>query len=66
MGKFGHGRALAVLFTGRSGTGKTMAASIIARALELDLYKIDLAAVVSKYIGETEKNLDRVFEKGLA
>ena len=62
--KLGHGRALAALFTGRSGTGKTMAASIIARALELDLYKIDLAAVVSKYIGETEKNLDRIFAEG--
>ena len=63
-GKLGHGRALVVLFTGRSGTGKTMAASILARTLGLDLYKIDLAAVVSKYVGETEKNLDRIFDEG--
>jgi AAA+ superfamily predicted ATPase len=62
--KLPEGRALAILFSGRSGTGKTMAASIIARTLELDLYKIDLAAIVSKYIGETEKNLDRIFGEG--
>lgn len=62
--KLPDGRALAVLFSGRSGTGKTMAAGIIARTLELDLYKIDLATVVSKYIGETEKNLDRIFSEG--
>jgi AAA+ superfamily predicted ATPase len=62
--KLAYGRALAVLFSGRSGTGKTMAAGIIARTLDLDMYKIDLATVVSKYIGETEKNLDRVFSEG--
>lgn len=50
------------LFTGPSGTGKTMAASVIANELGLELYRIDLAQVVSKYIGETEKNLDRVFD----
>jgi hypothetical protein len=50
-----------VLFSGQSGTGKTMSAGIIARELGLDLYQIDLSRVVSKYIGETEKNLDRVF-----
>jgi SpoVK/Ycf46/Vps4 family AAA+-type ATPase len=50
-----------VLFTGASGTGKTMTAGVIARYLGLDLYKIDLSSVVSKYIGETEKNLDRIF-----
>jgi hypothetical protein len=49
------------LFAGASGTGKTMAAGVIARELGLDLYKIDLSGVVSKYIGETEKNLDRIF-----
>jgi hypothetical protein len=55
------GKGLNVLFSGPSGTGKTMAASIIAKELKLDLYKIDLANVVSKYIGETEKNLDHIF-----
>ena len=52
---------LNVLFSGASGTGKTMSASIIATESGLDLYRIDLATVVSKYIGETEKNLDRIF-----
>ncbi len=55
------GRGLAVLFNGSSGTGKTMAAGILAKNLELDLYRIDLSTVVSKYIGETEKNLSRIF-----
>ncbi|HEX3559759.1 MAG TPA: ATP-binding protein [Pyrinomonadaceae bacterium] len=55
------GRGLKVLFAGASGTGKTMTAGVIARDLGLDLYRIDLAGVVSKYIGETEKNLDRIF-----
>lgn len=50
-----------VLFAGASGTGKTLAAEILARELRLELFKIDLAAVVSKYIGETEKQFDRVF-----
>ncbi len=54
--------ALNVLFAGPSGTGKTMAAEIIANDLGLDLYKIDLSAVVSKYIGDTEKNLARIFD----
>ncbi len=63
FGKKIHRRnGLAVLFAGASGTGKTLAAEIIAREVGLDLYKIDLSAVVSKYIGETEKNLRRVFE----
>jgi hypothetical protein len=52
---------LAVLFQGASGTGKTMAAGVIAGDLALELYRIELAAVVSKYIGETEKNIDRIF-----
>ncbi|HEU4597384.1 MAG TPA: ATP-binding protein [Pyrinomonadaceae bacterium] len=56
-------RGLCALFCGPSGTGKTMAVEIIARELELDAYKIDLSTVVSKYIGETEKNLSRIFEE---
>lgn len=59
--KLSLGKGINALFSGPSGTGKTMAAEIIASELGLDLYKIDLAGVVSKYIGETEKNLDRVF-----
>jgi SpoVK/Ycf46/Vps4 family AAA+-type ATPase len=59
--KLSLGKGVNALFAGPSGTGKTMAAEIIARALGLDLYKIDLAGIVSKYIGETEKNLDRIF-----
>jgi hypothetical protein len=55
------GKGLKVLFAGPSGTGKTMTATVIARDLGLELYKIDLSAIVSKYIGETEKNLDRIF-----
>jgi hypothetical protein len=57
-----RGRGVAALFAGPSGTGKTMAAEVLARALDLDLYRIDLATVVSKYIGETEKNLKRLFD----
>ena len=55
------GKGVNALFAGPSGTGKTMAAELVARELGLDLYKIDLSMVVSKYIGETEKNLDRIF-----
>jgi len=55
------GLGLKALFAGSSGTGKTMAAGVIARELGLHMYKIDLSAIVSKYIGETEKNLDRIF-----
>ena len=61
--KLSHGRGLSALFGGPSGTGKTMAAEVMAHALQLDLYKIDLSGVVSKYIGETEKNLARVFQE---
>uniref|UniRef100_UPI0025B9E378 ATP-binding protein n=1 Tax=Achromobacter sp. UBA5777 TaxID=1945913 RepID=UPI0025B9E378 len=57
-----RGLGLATLFTGESGTGKTLAAEVLARETGLDLYRIDLSAVVSKYIGETEKNLRRLFE----
>ena len=56
------GLGVTALFAGASGTGKTMAAEVIAGSLGLDLYRIDLSAVVSKYIGETEKNLRRVFD----
>ena len=59
--KLSLGRGLNVLFAGPSGTGKTMAAEIIAKEIGLDVYKIDLSTVISKYIGETEKNLDRIF-----
>jgi len=57
-----RGSAVTALFVGGSGTGKTLAAEVIARELELDMYRIDLAGVVSKYIGETERNLRRVFD----
>ncbi len=66
--EWGVGRKLAssagvtILFAGPPGTGKTMAAEVMAAELGLDLYKIDLSTVVSKYIGETEKNLERIFE----
>ena len=60
--KGGRGLGLATLFWGDSGTGKTLAAEVLARELDLPLYRIDLSAVVSKYIGETEKNLARVFD----
>jgi hypothetical protein len=56
------GLGIAALFCGPSGTGKTMAAEVLANDLRLDLYRIDLSGVVSKYIGETEKNLRRVFD----
>lgn len=59
--KLSLGKGISVLFAGPSGTGKTMAAQILARELGLDLYKIDLSTIVSKYIGETEKNLSRIF-----
>jgi ATP-dependent 26S proteasome regulatory subunit len=61
--KLSAGKGVNVLFAGPSGTGKTMAADIIAGELGLDLYRIDLAMVVSKYIGETEKNLARIFNE---
>jgi hypothetical protein len=60
--KMNRGLGINALFAGESGTGKTMAAEVIANELKLDLYRIDLSAVVSKYIGETEKNLRRVFD----
>ncbi|MBB3178415.1 ATP-binding protein [Variovorax sp. Sphag1AA] len=60
--KMSRGLGLSALFHGESGTGKTMAAEVISNALALDLYRIDLSAVISKYIGETEKNLQRIFD----
>jgi hypothetical protein len=60
--KGARGLGISVLFAGASGTGKTMAAEVLANDLRLDLYRIDLSQVVSKYIGETEKNLRRVFD----
>jgi hypothetical protein len=59
--KLALGRGVTALFAGPPGTGKTMAAGIVASELGLDLYRIDLSGVVSKWIGETEKNLDRIF-----
>jgi ATPase family associated with various cellular activities (AAA) len=60
--KVTRGLGVSALFSGPSGTGKTMAAEVVANHLGLDLYRIDLSAVVSKYIGETEKNLSRMFD----
>jgi hypothetical protein len=61
--KLNHGKGLSILFSGQPGTGKTMAAQVMANELELDLYKVDLSGVVSKFIGETEKNLAHVFDE---
>jgi hypothetical protein len=58
----GRSGGLIALFSGESGTGKTMAAQVIANDLGLEAYRVDLAGVVSKYIGDTEKNLDRIFQ----
>ncbi|SFS14379.1 ATPase family associated with various cellular activities (AAA) [Dyella sp. OK004] len=60
--RMNRGLSISALFCGESGTGKTMAAEVIANALGLSLYRIDLSAVVSKYIGETEKNLRKLFD----
>ncbi|WP_222271513.1 ATP-binding protein [Modestobacter marinus] len=57
-----YGQGVAALFSGPSGTGKTMAAQIIAGALGVELLQVDLSKTISKYIGETEKNLERIFE----
>ncbi|GAB2630553.1 ATP-binding protein [Streptomyces capparidis] len=57
----GRGRGVCALFAGDSGTGKTMSAEVIAADLGLDLYTVDLATVIDKYVGETEKNLERIF-----
>ncbi|MEO6672190.1 MAG: ATP-binding protein [Ginsengibacter sp.] len=57
-----RGLGITALFTGESGTGKTMAAEVLANELQLDLYRIDLSQVINKYIGETEKNLKKIFD----
>jgi hypothetical protein len=57
----GRGRGVTALFAGDSGTGKTMSAEVIAASLGMDLYTVNLATVVDKYVGETEKNLERIF-----
>ena len=61
-GKLGKGTGLVALFSGEPGTGKTMVAGILAASLGIDLYQVDLSAVVSKYIGETEKGLAKLFD----
>ncbi|MEH2394223.1 MAG: ATP-binding protein [Nostoc sp.] len=61
-GKNARGLGITALFAGPSGTGKTLAAEVLASVLRLDLYRIDLSSVISKYIGETEKNLQQVFD----
>lgn len=63
---FPQGRSLIALFTGSPGTGKTMAAQVIASTLKLDLFRIDLSAVISKYVGESSKNLERILSKAKA
>ena len=60
--KHARGQGMTALFAGESGTGKTLAAEVIANEVGLDLYRVDLATLVSKYIGETEKNLKRLFD----
>jgi SpoVK/Ycf46/Vps4 family AAA+-type ATPase len=65
-GKLVSSAGITALFAGPPGTGKTMAAEIIAGELALDLYKIDLSTIVSKYIGETEKNLEHIFQEAEA
>ena len=61
--KHSYGRGLGALFSGPPGTGKTMVAGIMARELDMELFRIDLSRVVSKWIGETEKNLGKVFDE---
>ena len=61
--KMAYGRGVSLLFAGPPGTGKTMAAQVLARELNLELYKVDLSGVLSKYIGETQKNLREIFDE---
>ena len=61
--KMPYGRGVSMIFTGPPGTGKTMAAQVFAAELGMDIYRISLANVVSKYVGETEKNLNEIFDK---
>ncbi|WP_029387503.1 ATP-binding protein, partial [Streptomyces leeuwenhoekii] len=62
----GRGRGVIALFAGESGTGKTMSAEVVAADLGMDLYVVDLSTVVDKYVGETEKNLERIFTEASA
>lgn len=62
MGQHQRGLGITALFSGPSGTGKTMASEVVAHALNLDLYRVDVSNMVSKYIGETEKNLKKIFD----
>ncbi|MBM4387993.1 MAG: ATP-binding protein, partial [Deltaproteobacteria bacterium] len=64
-GKLIYGKGLSALFSGPPGTGKTMAASIIAKELGMEVFRIDLSRIVDKYIGETEKNLARIFDEAV-
>ncbi|NUO63622.1 MAG: ATP-binding protein, partial [Gemmatimonadaceae bacterium] len=64
--RLGVGRGLTALFSGPPGTGKTMASQVLARELGLDLFRVDLSQTVSKYIGETEKNIGRIFDEARA
>lgn len=61
--KLPYGTSVSMVFAGLPGTGKTMAAQVIANSLQMELYRVDLSTIVSKYIGETEKNLNEIFEK---
>ncbi|MBB3040469.1 AAA family ATPase [Nocardioides sp. LMS-CY] len=65
-GKGGKGTGICALFSGPPGTGKTLAAHVVADSLGMDLYQVDLSTIVDKYIGETEKNLERVFTEAEA
>lgn len=64
--RFARGKSMVVLFAGPAGAGRTIAAEAMANDLQLDLHRIDLSAVVSKYIGETEKNLSQLFHESAA
>jgi len=64
--KVGYGTGISALFYGESGTGKTMAAEVLAGELGLDMIRVDLSTVVNKYIGETEKNLSKIFDLAVA
>ena len=61
--RFPYGLGTSILFTGSPGTGKTMAAQVMAKELDLELFRVNLSAVVSKYVGETEKNLNQIFDE---
>lgn len=61
--KFSYGNGMSILFYGAPGTGKTMAAGVIANELQLPLYRVDLSQLISKYIGETQKNIGKIFDE---